>query len=65
MGLFNISNLLEKDQFADTYLVNHVPFNPIWVIFGYIDPDEINCTPGSRKLLYMVSAAGMKTVLHK
>lgn len=53
------------NQFARTHLVNHVPHNPIWAIFGYIDPDDISCTPGSRKLLlYMISAAGMKPILH-
>lgn len=49
--------------FTVTHLVNHVPFNPLWAIFGFVDPDDTPCTPGSRKLLYMISAAGMKTIL--
>lgn len=40
------------------------PSTQPWAIFGYIDPEEIPCTVSSRKLLYMISAAGLKTFLH-
>lgn len=54
----------ETRLFTGTHLVNHVPMYLIWPIFGFIDLDEITCTPGGRKLLYMISATGLKTILH-
>lgn len=33
--------------FTVTHLVNHVSFDPIWAIIGFIDPDDTPCTPGN------------------
>lgn len=51
-------------NFSTTHLTNFVPFNALWAIFGYLDQVNFLCTPGCRKLLYMISAAGLKTILH-
>lgn len=50
--------------FTTNHLVNYVPFNPTWAVFQFVDPDDVLCIPGSRKLLYMISATGIKTILH-
>lgn len=50
---------------ADIYHVtNYVPFKSVWAIFGCIDPNKLPCTPGSRKLLQIQSAAEVQTILH-
>lgn len=43
---------------------NFVPFNAPWVIFGYLDQSDFSCSPGCRKLLYMISTSGLKTILN-